>query len=121
MHVCNMDIKTYTLCSIYTIWTGGGGIAQSLASLSVKRAARVRFPLNLLVTERWNSITVLFTRSHQCRRLVHKKTVHVLLCLCNNACKRSLAICRKSRALCPVSRLLSVPIWPACVKTGTLI
>ena len=39
-----------------------------------------------------------------------KKAVHVLLCLCNNACKRSLAICRKSRALCPVSRLLSVPI-----------
>ena len=45
----------------------------------------------------------------------------MLLWLCNNACKRSLAICRKSRALCPVSRLLSVPIWPACVKTGTLI
>ena len=39
-----------------------------------------------------------------------KKAVHVLLCLCNNACKRSLAICRRSRALCPVSRLLSVPI-----------
>ena len=47
-----------------------------------------------------------------------KKAVHVLLCLCNNACKRSLAICRKSRALCLVSRLLSVPIWPACVKQG---
>ena len=39
-----------------------------------------------------------------------KKAVHVLLCLCNNACKRSLAICHKSRALCPVSRFLSVPI-----------
>ena len=39
-----------------------------------------------------------------------KKAIHVLLCLCNNACKRSLVICRKSRALCPVSRLLSVPI-----------
>ena len=39
-----------------------------------------------------------------------KKADHVLLCLCSNACKRSLAICRKSRALCPVSRLLSVPI-----------
>ena len=47
-----------------------------------------------------------------------KKAVHVLLCLCNNACKRSLAICRKSRALCPVSRPLSIPIWPACVKQG---
>ena len=42
-----------------------------------------------------------------------KKAVHVLLCLCNHACKRSLAFCRKSRALCPVSRLLSVHIWPA--------
>ena len=47
-----------------------------------------------------------------------KKAVHVLLCLCNNACKRSLAICRKRRALRPISRLLSVPIWPACVKQG---
>ena len=36
------------------------------------------------------------------------KAVHVLSCLCDNACKRSLAICRKSRALCPVSRVLSV-------------
>ena len=35
-----------------------------------------------------------------------KKAVHVLLCLCNNACKRSLAICRKSRALCPIIILL---------------
>ena len=47
-----------------------------------------------------------------------KKAVHVLLCLCNNACKRSLAICRNSRASCPVSRLLSVPSWPACAKQG---
>ena len=47
-----------------------------------------------------------------------KKAVHVLICLCNNACKRSLAICRKSRALCPVSRLLSVPIWPTCAEQG---
>ena len=31
-----------------------------------------------------------------------KKAIHVL-CLCNNACKRSLAICRKSRALCPIA------------------
>ena len=36
---------------------GGGEIAQSLA----------------LVTERWNSITVLLTRPHQCRRLVQKR------------------------------------------------
>ena len=44
------------------------------------------------------------------------KAVHVLSCLCDNACKRSLAICHKSRASCPVSRLLSVPIWPACAE-----
>ena len=46
------------------------------------------------------------------------KAVHVLSCLCNYACKRSLAICRKSRASCPVSTLLSVPIWPACAEHG---
>ena len=39
-----------------------------------------------------------------------KKAVYVILCLCNYACKRSLAICHKSRALCPISSLLSVPI-----------
>ena len=46
------------------------------------------------------------------------KAIHVSSCLCDNACKRSLAICRKSRASCPVSRLLSVPIWHACAKQG---
>ena len=38
---------------------GGGEIAQSLASLSTRRAAQVRSRLNLLVSERWNSITVI--------------------------------------------------------------
>ena len=52
------------------IW--GGEIAQSLVSLSTKRAIRVHAQLNPHVTERWNSITVLLTRSHQCRRLVKK-------------------------------------------------
>ena len=46
------------------------------------------------------------------------KVVHVLSCLCDNACKRSPAICRKSRASSPVSRLMSVPIWLACAKQG---
>ena len=102
----------------FLIDIGGGEITQSLASLSVTRAVRVRARLNPLVSERWNSITVLLTRSHQCRPLVKKKAVHVLLCLCYNARKKFLAICRKSRALCRMSRLLSVPIWPACVKQG---
>ena len=42
-------------------------IAQSLMSLSTKRVIRVCPQLDPLVTERWNSITVLLTRSHQCR------------------------------------------------------
>ena len=98
----------------------GREIAQSLASLSIKRPIRVRARHEPLVIERRNSITVLLTCSHQCRQLVQKKP-SMCYYVCNNACKRSLAICRKSRALCPVSRLLSVPIWPACAKTWTLI
>ena len=39
------------------------------------------------------------------------RAVYVSLCLCDNACKRSLAICHKSRKSCPISRLLSVPIY----------
>ena len=105
------DILNSILKDLWVVKNSGGGeIAQSLASLSTKWAIQVRARLDLLVLERWNSIAVLLTRSHQCRRLVKKKAVHVLLCLCNNACKRSLAICRKSKAMCPVSRLLSVPI-----------
>ena len=45
---------------------GGGEIAQSLESLSTKRAIRVRARLDPLLLERWNSITVLLTCSHQC-------------------------------------------------------
>ena len=56
------------------------------------------------------AIYMSLTCSHQFHRLVHQRSCHVLSCLCNNACKRSLAICRKSRAPCPISRHLSVPI-----------
>ena len=35
----------------------GGGIAQWLASLSIKLAVQVRALLDLLVAERWNSIS----------------------------------------------------------------
>ena len=56
----------------YTV-LGGRKIAQSLASLSIKRAARVCSQLDPLVTERWNSITVLLTCFHQCQRLVKKR------------------------------------------------
>ena len=57
----------------YTIQEGGGKIAQSLASLSTKRAIQVRARLDSIVRERWNSITVLLTRSHQCQQLVKKR------------------------------------------------
>ena len=49
----------------------GGEIAQSLAALSTKRA--IQDPASILLTERWNSITVPLTRSHHCRRLVQKR------------------------------------------------
>ena len=53
-----------------------------------------------------------------CYQLVHtsaddwfnKDSPCVVIYICDNACKRSLAIYHKSRASCPVSRLLSVPI-----------
>ena len=56
-----------------TRFSGGGEIAQSLASLSTKQAIQVRTRLDQLVLERWNSIIVLLTRSHQCLRLVQKR------------------------------------------------
>ena len=39
----------------------GGEIAQSVASLSATQSAQVRARLDPLVSERWNSITVLLT------------------------------------------------------------
>ena len=69
-----MTTRNFTVLQIMIIHVSGGGeIAQSLASLSVKRVVHVRVWLNPLVTERWNSITVLLTRSHQCQRLVKKR------------------------------------------------
>ena len=56
------------------------------------------------------------TCSSQCCRLIQQRACHVLSCLCDNAYKRPLPVCRKSKALCPVSRPLSVPLWPAYAK-----
>ena len=61
------------LVYFYQHVVGGGEIAQSVASLSATRSVQVRARLDLLVIERWNSITVLLTRSHQCGRLVQKR------------------------------------------------
>ena len=60
LHIFFIHLSFY--CTI-----GGGEIAQSLESLSIKQAAWVRTRLDPLVTEGWNSITVLLTLSHQCR------------------------------------------------------
>ena len=61
------------VCKWYvTMSNGGGEITQPLASLSVKWVVRVRTRLDPLASERWNSISVLLTRFHQCRRLVKK-------------------------------------------------
>ena len=70
---CQIPLNINRLYMKLKVKLGGGEIAQSLASLSTKQVIRVRDRLDQLVTERWNSITVLLTRSHQCRRLVKKK------------------------------------------------
>ena len=44
----------------------GREIAQWLASLSVKPAVQVHARHNPLVSERWNSISVLLSCPHQC-------------------------------------------------------
>ena len=50
-----------------------------------------------------NSLAICesLTCSHQCHRLVHQRSCHVLSCLCDNACKRFPAICCKSRHRIP--------------------
>ena len=59
--------------ALFQYYREGGEIAQSLSSLSTEPAIRVRARHDPLVIERWNSITVLLTRSHQCRRMVKKR------------------------------------------------
>ena len=68
-----ISVQIYTYFTLIGQCGRGGEIAQSLESLSTNQAIRVRARLDPLVLERWNSITVLLTRSHQCRRLVQKR------------------------------------------------
>ena len=58
--------KTTFITINFKVNQGGGEIAQSLVFLSIKGAIRVRAQLDLLVTERWNSVTLLLIHSHQC-------------------------------------------------------
>ena len=57
IYSCNFDKKKFKYIfelygHAFYIYIGGGEIAQSLASLSVKRAVQVCAQLDLLVTER---------------------------------------------------------------------
>ena len=104
------------------IWTRFSGIQKThikigMVPLIFKPVIQVRAQHDTLVSERWNAIRVQLAFSHQCWRLVQQRQ-SMCYYVCDNACKRSLVICRKSRASCPISRLLSVPIWPACDKQG---
>ena len=112
-------LRCYTYISQTLYPSRGREIALWIASSSVKRAVQDRAQLHPFVFHRKVEIyqhvinlfpPVLTTGS--------TKVVNMLSCLCDNACKRSLAVCHQSRESCPVSRLLSVPIWPACIKQG---
>ena len=92
VHMAGYNIRQYTItppslslhasvvtafCVIVQIspgWTG-----QSLSLLLHQSGDCARH--DPLVTERWNSITLLLTRSHQCRRLV-KKRPSMCYCVC---------------------------------------
>ena len=84
----------------------GRGKQHNGQSLSVKWAVQVIAHHDLFVSENWNSIKML----SRVLTTGSPKTDYVLSCLCDNACKGSVAICCKRRASCPVSRLLSSPI-----------
>ena len=108
----NLLISIYYLEYIMAFLVGGE-IAQSVVSLSAMQSVQVRACFRKVVC--CHSAIELFP---PVPTTGSKKAVHVSLCLYNDACKRSLAICHKSTASCPFSRLLSVPIWPACAKQG---
>ena len=63
------DLDTYDVRIYLSFW--GGEIAQSLASVSTKRAIRVRAHLDPLVIERWNSITVIDSLPDDCFKKGH--------------------------------------------------
>ena len=79
----------------------------------------VQSPFVLIIVDNSLANWVTLTCSSQCCWQVKQRQCHVLSYLCDNACKRSWAICRNSMELCPVSRSLSVPIWPACAEQGS--
>ena len=95
----------------------GNSIIESPSVMQADQARVEPGMICLYFTEMWRSTSMLSTCLHQCWRLVQQNSP-LLSCLCDNACKRSLAIWCKSRASCPVSRPLSVPVWAACAEQG---
>ena len=90
----------------------------AIRSLAICHMSGILCPVitKLLLVDNSFPTCMSLTCYSQYRWLVKQRQCHVLSCLCDNACKRSLAIDCKIRTLCPVSKLLSVPIWPACVN-----
>ena len=107
-----MKVNTGHICTSQLKSVRGGEIAQSLASLSVKRPSSR--PARSACHRKVRFYHCVIDLLPPVPTTGSKKAVHVLLCLCNNACKRSLAICRTSRALCSVSRLLCPYISCMC-------
>ena len=93
---CN-GIETITTTTWHGKWSCDGLFAPALFCFHFDH---VRSSLAICVSPNCSN-------QHQLRQ---QRPCHVLSCLCDNACKGSLAICRKNRALCPVSRLLYVHI-----------
>ena len=89
--------------NIVLLWyLGGGEIAQLLASLSVRPAIHVRALARsayFRIVEFYQGAIDLFP---PVLMTGSTKAVHVLSCLCDNACKRSLAICCMSRHCVPL-------------------
>ena len=86
---------------LYLILSGGAGIAYWLASPSVKRAIQDRSGM-IRLFQKGGMLSECYQLSPPVLMTGSPKAVHVLSSLCDNASKRSLAICRK--------RYVSVPI-----------
>ena len=117
LQTCDWQVAGYI-----SIW-GQVLVNSIMVSLSISQAGRPGSSL---------AQSVYFRKVEVCLNVINlsppvpttgsPKAVHVLSCLCDNACKRSPSTCRKSRISCPVSRLLSVFSYMVCMCwTGTLI
>ena len=104
------------LATLYTLWGWGNSI---MVNFFVCQAGRPgSSPAQSICFRKVEFFQSVINLSPPVSTTGSPKPIHVLSCLCDTACKRSLVICRKNWASCPVSRLLPVPIWPACAEQG---